>query len=336
MIPLRFSTHELAARDQFAAWSGWFEGVFDVAAPGQDEGFLAESTVWNLGDFGLSLVNAPRLRASRTKALVRSNPIDHWVVTLGQHRTTGLGGSVSLDVPPRVPFVISLGREMLSERVRDERLQLYLPRDTFNELAPVLDAMQGQPLDTPLGKLLGEYISLLERNLGDLAQADLPRLTNAVRSMVLACIAPSVDHAVQSASLIDLSRREKARQIVERHLRDPSLGPATLCREMGMSRSQLYRLLHDEGGITHFIQRRRLLRSYAELSDPTDRRSIAEIAETLCFPDASSFSRAFRQEFGMPPRDVRAAWSTGQTLPLANKSDPDTEFATLRDCLSQF
>ncbi|WP_181832727.1 helix-turn-helix domain-containing protein [Bosea caraganae] len=310
--------------------------MFDVASHEPDKGFLAESTVWTFGGFGLSHVKAPSLRASRSNALVRRNPVDHWVITLGQHVTTGLGGGVSLNVPPRIPFVVSLGREMVSQRAHDERLQLYLPRDSFGDLAPVLDAMQGQALDKPLGKLLGDYIGLLQRNASELSQADLPRLTNAVRSMVLACIAPTVDHSIHATSLIDLSRREKARQVIERHLRQPSLGPATLCREMGMSRTQLYRLLHDEGGVARFIQRRRLLQSYAELSDPLNRRSITVIAETLCFQDASSFSRAFRQEFGMTPRDVRAAWSTGQALALPSDTDPDAEFTTLRQCLGRF
>lgn len=336
MIPLRFSTHDLAPRDQFAAWGSWFDTVFDVAANEPEKGFRAESSIWSLGGFGISLVNAPSLRALRTKELLRRNPVDHWVITLGRHRTVGLSGNATLDVPPRIPFVLSLGRELISQRVRDERLQLYLPRDSFSELAPVLDAMQGQALDTPLGKLLGEYIGLLERSMGELSDADLPRLTNAVRSMVLACVAPSVGHAVQAASLIDLSRREKARQVVERYLRNPSLGPATLCREIGMSRTQLYRLLQDDGGVARFIQRRRLLQSYTELSDPLNRSSIAEIAETLCFQDASSFSRAFKQEFGMTPRDVRAAWATGQMLTLPGGGDPDAEFATLKDCLSRF
>jgi len=336
MTPVHFSTRDHAPRHQFDAWIGWFDSVFDVAIDEPAGGFEAESTTWSLDGFGLSIVDAPSLRALRSKTLVRRNPVDHWVITLGQHRTTGQGGDVTLDIPARVPFVVSLGREMISDRARDTRLQLYLPRDTFSELAPALDAMQGQALDTALGKLLGEYIALLQRNLTELAPEDLPRLTNAMRSMVFACVAPSADHAARAASLIDLSRREKVRRAVERHLHATSLGPDTLCREVGMSRTQLYRLLNDDGGVARYIQRRRLLQAYADLSNPANSRSITEIADALCFPDASSFSRAFKHEFGMTPRDVRAAWVTGQQLTPPNGRDDVAPYATLRECLRDF
>ena len=38
----------------------------------------------------------------------------------------------------------------------------------------------------------------------------------------------------------------------------------------------------------------------------SQRFPIGKVAEMLCFADGSSFSRAFRREFGMSPSDVRA------------------------------
>jgi AraC-like DNA-binding protein len=337
MSPIQFSTHGLPPREQIEAWRGWFDTVFDVVPGVADDGFAAQSTTWTLDGFALSRVAAPSLQATRTKTLIRRNPIDHWAVTLGQRATTGLGGhGETLNVPARTPFIVSLGCELLSQRSQDERLQLYLPRDTFSELAPMLDAVQGQALNTPLGKLLGDYIVLLEQSLAGLSAADLPRLTNAVRAMMLACVAPSSDHAAAAASQIDVSRREKARQVIGRHLRQPSLGTDTLCRELGMSRSQVYRLLQNDGGVMHYIQRRRLLQAYADLSDPSNTTSITAIAESLCFPDASSFTRAFKQEFGVSPRDVRAMSVAGQALLPVPRHPPGSEIATLRDCLRQF
>ena len=40
-------------------------------------------------------------------------------------------------------------------------------------------------------------------------------------------------------SQIELGRKERVRQVVRRHLRTPTLGPRTLCRIVGMSRSNL-------------------------------------------------------------------------------------------------
>lgn len=337
MIPVRFTTSDLPIREQFDAWQGWFEGVFNVAPDDRETSFAASSLVWTLDEFGLSHVKAPALTAVRDTALLRSNPIDHWVITLGQSRTVGSGGAgITLDVPGSVPYVASLGRELVSQRSDDERLQLYLPRDSFRELAPLLDAAQAQALNTPLGRLLGDYIGLLERSFGELEAADMPRLTNAVRAMVLACTGPSSDRLDLASSQINLTRREKVRQFIDRNLREPGLDATLLCREIGTSRTQLYRLFHEDGGVAHYIRHRRLLRAYADLSDTANSASINVIADALCFEDASSFSRAFKQEFRLNPRDVRAAAAAGQALRIKPGEFSAENPKTLRECLLRF
>ena len=131
----------------------------------------------------------------------------------------------------------------------------------------MLDAVRLATLNTSLGSLLADYMLLLERNLPDLTPEDLPRLTNAVRAMVGACIVPSSDRVAIAASQIDLGRLERVRRAVRTHLRSPSMGPNMLCREAGTSRSQLYRLLEQEGGVARYIQRQRLLEGHAVLCD---------------------------------------------------------------------
>jgi AraC-like DNA-binding protein len=72
-----------------------------------------------------------------------------------------------------------------------------------------------------------------------------------------------------------------------------------------MSRSHLYRLFEDAGGVARYIQRRRLHEAHAILSHPATTKPISLIAEELCFP--TSFSRAFKREFGCSPSEARFA-----------------------------
>jgi AraC-like DNA-binding protein len=211
-----------------------------------------------------------------------------------------------------------------------------MPRDAFRDIAPLLDAALGSTLDTPLGHVLGDYMIALEHRLPDMAEADLPRLTNAVSAMVAAAVAPNAERVAVAQRQIDLGRKERVRQAVRRHLRTPTFGPTILCRLIGMSRSNLYRLFEDDGGVARYIQRQRLLEARAVLTDPATQKSISAIAEDLCFADASSFSRTFRREFGHSPGEVRLAALAGLALSATPRSSAASAKADFGELLRGF
>jgi AraC-like DNA-binding protein len=114
--------------------------------------------------------------------------------------------------------------------------------------------------------------------------------------------------------------KDKARRCILRNLRSHKFGPDRLCRELGMSRSSVYRLLEAEGGLARYIQRLRLSEIFARLSDPSNREPIVDIADELGMVDPSSFSRAFRRQFGISPTDAREAAQAG-LVPSVTQAD---------------
>ena len=306
MTPDSFTTHPLRPRDQFETWREWYRPVFDVVPKNQlGDQFPAEIYLWTLGGLAVSRTIAPPV-IFRTKRHLRHDPIDHWVISYcarGAHSAMTAG--TELEVPARVPYLWSLGQEFLRERTHVDRVQLFLARDGFREIAPLLDAACGSTLNTPLGHLLGDYMIALEQRLLEVTEVDVPRLSSAVGAMVAAAVAPSAERVAVAKSQIDVGRKEQVLQAVRRHLRTPTLGPKNLSRLVGMSRSHLYRLFEDMGGIARYIQRERLREAHAVLTDPATTRSISAIAEDLCFADPSSFNRAFKREFGYSPGEVR-------------------------------
>ncbi len=319
MMPKTFSTHFLERKEQAGAWRAWFEPVFDVM-PLASGNFSATHTVWKSDDLLISRVIAPAVRVRRTAAHLRRDPADHWVLSYCQKGETIIQTSRgTLQGRPGVPFLWSMGEPSETVRTETERLQIFLSRDVFQDIAPVLDAARGVALNTPLGHLLGDFMLSLEHRLQGLEIADMPRLTVAIRALIAACVAPSADRLAKAKSQIEQGRLERVRQIVRTHLHAPSLGPGLLCRAVGMSRSNLYRLLEHEGGVARYIQWQRLLEARATLSDPKNVRSISAIAEELCFSDASSFGRAFRATFGHSASEFRAAAIAGLVLPGARQ-----------------
>jgi AraC-like DNA-binding protein len=338
MIPQTFATHTLPPGDQFEAWRTWYGPVFDSTPQRPiEEGFPAEVSTWILDGFTFSKVSAPAVNGIRTRAHIRRNPVDHWVVTSYRRGTTRIDmQDVSLEAPLGAPFIVSLAEEVTAQRSNDNhRVALHLSRDRFQAISPMLQAARGVPLNTPQGTMLSDYMLLLERNLPSLPREDASRVGGAVQAMIEACLAPSADRLVRAGSQINVTLMERVRRAVGKHLHSHFLGPAKLCREAAVSRSRLYRLLEGEGGVARYIQRRRLSESFTLLSDAANTLSIAGIAETLCFADASSFSRAFRREFGMSPSDVRAS-SLGGLRPMASTVTSERGINTFADCLRAF
>jgi len=336
MNPIRFETTSLPLREQFGAWHAWYSSLLDTTVNRtEDEGFEARSETWSLRGLTISDGAAPAITTRRTRALIRRTPVDHWVLTLYRRGTVALRApGESLTVEAGVPFVVSLADEMTTTKNEYSRVQFYLSRDAFAGIAAVLDGARAKPLSTPEGKLLADYMRLFVRNLRDLPAEDGPRLVTAVEAMVAACLAPSADRAASVQVQTDFTLMERVRRAVRAHLRSPALGPDKLCRETATSRSQLYRLLEDEGGVAHYIQRQRLSESFVMLCDVSNALPIGRIADLLCFADASSFSRAFRREFGMSPRDVRAASLAGlQPVPPPLKDATPTGIRCFADCL---
>jgi len=83
------------------------------------------------------------------------------------------------------------------------------------------------------------------------------------------------------------------------------VGVADLCRDFHVSRSTVYRAFEPTGGVVQFVNAARLERCRIELrySDPEVTR-VGEVAASWGFSDPSSFSRRFRNRFGIPPSEV--------------------------------
>jgi AraC-like DNA-binding protein len=335
MIPEVFDTRSLAVSSQFQGWRAWNMPVLDVTSqvPTSD-GFPARNQVWTLDDGLLvATATAPAACTVRSPRLLRQMPVDHWVVS---HT---LRGTVSMETARRTveirtgqTFVMSLGQTASIKRTQIDRVDLLLSRDRFRDIAPLLDRVTGSVLDSTLGHFLGSFLVALVRRLPRLPESDAPRLTVAVSKLIAACIAPSAGRLDAGGGCIEIGLLERVRQTVRNHLQSPHLGPRMLSRQVGMSRSNLYRLLESEGGVMSYIARHRLTEARSRLADSRNIQTIASIAYDVGFADPSTFSRAFRAMFGVSPGEIRAAvkkLDAPHPIPLARSGQTNTRFVDL-------
>jgi AraC-like DNA-binding protein len=85
-----------------------------------------------------------------------------------------------------------------------------------------------------------------------------------------------------------------------------------LCGRFGISRASLYRLFEADGGLLRYVQQQRLNRALRRLINPAPRGNrVIDLATDLRFSSESTFIRAFRRHFGLPPGEVKelsGAW----------------------------
>ena len=98
---------------------------------------------------------------------------------------------------------------------------------------------------------------------------------------------------------------EKLNLFIERNLDNPSFSTDTICNELGISRSQLYRLIKEEFQISTslYIRQIKLLKA-KELLENSNLK-IAEISYKIGIDSPQNFSKYFTQEFGFSPTEFR-------------------------------
>ena len=274
--PVLFTTDGEQQGRRFDSWRSHYKSFNHIDIDPQDcAGFTAKNEVWALGDIALSRNIGPKSVFTRTPRHVRRDSLDHWVIRVASIGVTQYQTDSGFFVTrPNMPFVFSLADASHSERNHADWLSLYIPRDSFPEITVALDRVGMGPLNTPMASLLGNYLTLLERQICTMTTADVPAIVEATRAMVAACLTRSIVSRTATPNTIDIARRERIRQVIKSHLGSPDFGPEQLSQLAGVSRSQLYRMFESHGGVARYIQQRRLRVAHEMLSKAETRDSV--------------------------------------------------------------
>jgi AraC-like DNA-binding protein len=98
-------------------------------------------------------------------------------------------------------------------------------------------------------------------------------------------------------------------RFIDDHLADPDLSPTVVAKAMLISTRQLHRLFAESSTtVSRFIRSRRLEKARREIvACVAVDRSLGQIASHWGFTDLAAFSRAFKDEYGVSPRQYRTA-----------------------------
>ena len=162
-----------------------------------------------------------------------------------------------------------------------------LPRSEDGDMAAALIS-ESLGRSTPTNPFIQQSLEVL---MVDLLDSALERLT------------PSLDADPRSSKL--LTKLCQAEELIAAELGNPTLRPEDIGRAIGVSRRALYGLFSQIGETPmSYIRRQRLKEAARRLrSSDEEGLTITRIAYDLGFTDPSHFSRLFRAQYGVSPRE---------------------------------
>jgi AraC-like DNA-binding protein len=107
-------------------------------------------------------------------------------------------------------------------------------------------------------------------------------------------------------SAVRASHLTRIDSFLRRHLNDPDLDPQKVAAGCGISVRYLHELLRDTNQtLGQWIRDQRLAAARERLRDPGNVDTIAQVAYRFGFCDHAQFSRAFKAQFGITPKDFK-------------------------------
>ena len=181
------------------------------------------------------------------------------------------------------------------------------------------------------GRMLGAYLRALEASLDQLTLADAGPAAKAIAVLAQGAVAAQAQRVSEDPRPVEKMLLSQGRRFIEERLDDVELSPEMVRQRLGVSRSLLYKVFEPVGGVSAFIQARRLDQAFdAILQDRAEQHTLGEIGYRHGFRSDAHFSRAFRARFGVTPGRLRRLGEAARLEGLSALERLDDVWAWLR------
>ncbi|MFC0397938.1 AraC family transcriptional regulator [Paraburkholderia rhizosphaerae] len=268
--------------------------TIDMAQAGQT-GIVNIDVAWQSVSPVLHRISAPWNGDRLIVKVVKSGTLR--IEQSGQTATFKPGDVVVLD--PQHMF-----NEFVCEPVRMSAL--CVPKDALRERGlrhrfPL--AFRPDPASADVGAVR-EFVLNLTSQAGKASDPLLARLAEQCLDLMDVLVSDRGTRASERASVATVLR---AKQVIARHIGDRRLSPARIAAELNMSTSSLLRALKAKGLSPMRYAWSLRLEHAARLLGGAPHGAIQEVAYQCGFESTSHFSRAFKERYGMTPREYAAS-----------------------------
>lgn len=227
----------------------------------------------------------------------------------GRHAVLGPGDLALYDTTS--PYTLLNDNGIHQHYFRIPRTLIALPVDAINRVT----AVRLGP-ENPIAPLAAAYFTRLATDETLRAPRVADTLGQPSIELIRALIAAQLGDARLAADSGQETLLLRVLEFIRAHLGESDLTPARIAMAHNISVRRLYTVLaRADIGLGEWIRTQRLEECRTELARVgTHNRTIASIARRWGFVDATHFSRAFRETYGLTPRQWRAA-SAGSVGP---------------------
>jgi hypothetical protein len=258
---VRWGPDTIGRRRLFEAWHEAARPLFDTAPGGQERSFSGGGTLARLGELIVTEVDFTDQRFCRTRLHVAET--DGFSLQL--YARGGVVGTTE-DVPYRLaPDRIALsdfGREHQAIATRPSAvLGASIPRDRLDTSAAIDPPAVIWSRNSPAGRLLIGALHLLRAEIDRLPAAQAAAGFIGLLNGLLGS-----RREVHDPRLFGQLCLATIERYIERNLHRPELDAALLGRAFASSRTRLYELFREHGGVERYLRQRRLSRCFIELA----------------------------------------------------------------------
>ncbi len=306
-----FTVADVPDRERYEVWKDSIACIFDVDADAETrrEDFFAAVDASMYGPIMLARTTSRGQRWERSPATIARDGMDHYMIQLYESSGQALSaGNAEVEQPPAGLLVYDLSRPMTARSGIFTNLSMIVPRAMLSGLLRMPDDRHLQVLSAlePMVALLRDHMVSLKKTAPRMSATQANAVVPATVALAAACLNASADEVPGGEAGVTFASMVTARRLIESSLSDERLTPERLAHRLGMSRAKLYRMFEPFGGIAQYIRDRRLRRALLELRDPDfHRHPIYEIALRAGYTSETTFGRAFRQRYGITPREAR-------------------------------
>ncbi|MEE2037526.1 AraC family transcriptional regulator [Nocardiopsis sp. CT-R113] len=327
MIESIFHTRDLPPEERFGYWRDCIGRTHAPVALSSDrtDGFLAYQHMMELSDVLVWPTVFQPVIFDRTPRLIRfSDPESYHLslVTSGRLEVESVGRSSDVGaneinvIDTSTPFRIRAGAGF----PRQVGIGLEVPRKRLSIPEGSVEPLVGSKLSAAsgYGVLLRQFLAHLAEDSASYRPSDGDHLSSIVCDLVSGLFARSLE---VDDRLPPESRRRtllmSVRNFIRSRLGDRSLTPRTVAAAHHISTAYLHRVFREQGTtVGAWIREQRLANAHRDLADPNlDSVPVHRIGEKWGFSSAPVFSRAYRDVYGVSPRDTRGERGTPASRP---------------------